>query len=166
MDAVAERTEEISSRSLQATGPEAATAVETLDETRQPFDLTDELRARVKSLGLSDAVEHARDEANSCVDVPRREAFVGRLLRPPTGVRLIIPVRRTRRSRERVPTRCVSRPGIPDDSSFAVSLAVALHERSVPSSVRENPPRPSGANAAHRTGSAYFLRTVTSRCLR
>lgn len=52
---------------------------ERLFETRQPFDLSDELKERVESLGLTDVVDHVKDEGYAIIHDPAPIEFNNRL---------------------------------------------------------------------------------------
>ena len=55
------------------------TAQSFVHETRQPFDLTDELQAKVDALGLVDSVEHVKAEGYGYIYEPAPLAFTQRL---------------------------------------------------------------------------------------
>jgi len=55
------------------------TAQALVHETRQPFDLSDELQAKVDALDLAESVEHAKAEGYGYIYEPAPIAFTQRL---------------------------------------------------------------------------------------
>ena len=79
MATVAKKKDDASAEAPEAQSQSAEAPDDKIYETRPPFDLTDELRARVEELDLVDTVEHAKNEGYGVVYDPAPMEFNERL---------------------------------------------------------------------------------------
>ena len=79
MATVAKKRDGASEEARESQSQTAEAPAEKLYETRPPFDLTEELQAKVNDLDLSDAVEHAKDSGYGIIYDPAPMEFNERL---------------------------------------------------------------------------------------